>query len=48
MHNIYKVFTKVILSRITKTLEENQPKEHAGFRPNFSTIDLIHALRQIL
>lgn len=48
MSNIYKVFSKIILSRITNTLEENQPKEQAGFRRNFSTIDHIHAVRQIL
>lgn len=48
MSNIYKVFSKIILSRITNTLEENQPKEQAGFRRHFSTIDHIHALRQIL
>jgi hypothetical protein len=48
MSNVYKVFSKIILTRITNTLEENQPKEQAGFRRNFSTIDHIHALRQIL
>lgn len=48
MSNIYKVFSKIILLRITNILEENQPKEQAGFRRNFSTIDHIHTLRQIL
>lgn len=48
MSNVYKVFSKIILSRIAITLEENQPKEQAGFRRSFSTIDHIHTLRQIL
>lgn len=48
MSNVYKVFSKIILSRITNILEANQPKEQAGFRRNFSTIDHIHVLRQIL
>ncbi|GBP46097.1 LINE-1 retrotransposable element ORF2 protein [Eumeta japonica] len=46
--NIYKIFSKIILNRITNTLDENQPKEQAGFRSKFSTIDHIHTLRQIL
>ncbi|GBP25976.1 LINE-1 retrotransposable element ORF2 protein [Eumeta japonica] len=48
MSNIYKVFSKIILSRIAVTLDENQPKEQAGFRSKFSTIDHIHVLRQVL
>ncbi|GBP25145.1 Putative uncharacterized transposon-derived protein F52C9.6 [Eumeta japonica] len=48
MSNIYKIFSKIILNRITNTLDEHQPKEQAGFRSKFSTIDHIHTLRQIL
>lgn len=48
MSNIYKVFSKIILSRITRALDENQPREQAGFRSKFSTIDHIHVLRQVL
>ncbi|GBP27338.1 hypothetical protein EVAR_18811_1 [Eumeta japonica] len=33
---------------ITSTLDENQPKEQAGFRSKYSTVDYIHVLRQIL
>lgn len=47
MSNIYKVFAKVILCRITRTLDENQPREEAGFRTGYSTLDHIHAVRQI-
>ena len=48
MSNIYKIFSKIILKIITNTLVENQPKDQAGFRSKFSTIDHIHTLRQIL
>ncbi|CAB3228197.1 unnamed protein product [Arctia plantaginis] len=48
MSNIYKVFSKIILSRIANVLDENQPKEQAGFRSNCSTIEHIHVLRQVL
>ncbi|GBP03195.1 LINE-1 retrotransposable element ORF2 protein [Eumeta japonica] len=48
MSNKYKVFSKILLFRLSNTLEENQPKEQAGFRSNFSTIDHIHVLRQLL
>ncbi|XP_026745433.1 putative nuclease HARBI1 [Trichoplusia ni] len=31
-------------TKLTNNLDENQPKEQAGFRSNFSTIDHIHVL----
>ncbi|XP_045491132.1 uncharacterized protein LOC123691006 [Colias croceus] len=43
MSNIYKVFAKIILRRITRNLDENQPREQAGFRAGYSTLDHIHA-----
>lgn len=46
--NIYKVFAKVILGRIAQHLDETQPIEQAGFRKNYSTIDHIHTIKQIL
>lgn len=48
MSNIYKVFSKVILNRITKKLDENQPREQAGFRSGYSTLDHIHVVKQII
>ncbi|CAH2097703.1 unnamed protein product [Euphydryas editha] len=46
--NVYKVFAKVILDRISVRLDENQPVEQAGFRKDFSTIDHIHTIKQIV
>ncbi|EFO97547.1 hypothetical protein CRE_26029, partial [Caenorhabditis remanei] len=45
---LYKVFTKCILNRIRKSLEEAQPVEQAGFRRSFSTIDHIHSVQRLL
>ena len=45
---IYKLFTKIITNRITRTLDENQPREQAGFRRGFSTIDHLHAVNQLI
>lgn len=46
--NAYKVFAKVILNRISNSLDENQPVEQAGFRKEFSTIDHIHTIEQLI
>ena len=47
LNNIYKLFTKIITNRITRTLDENQPREQAGFRRGFSTIDHLHTVNQL-
>ncbi|CAH2104114.1 unnamed protein product [Euphydryas editha] len=48
MSNIYKVFAKVVLERISKLLDEQQPVEQAGFRKGFATVDHIHTLKQVV
>ncbi|KAG7301329.1 hypothetical protein JYU34_014259 [Plutella xylostella] len=48
MSNIYKIFSKILLNRLSKILDENQPREQAGFRKNFSTIDHIHVVTQLI
>ena len=48
LNNIYKLFTKIITNRITRTLGENQPREQADFRKGFSTVDHLHAVNQLI
>ncbi|KAK6749314.1 hypothetical protein RB195_001738 [Necator americanus] len=45
---IYKLFTRVILSRIERKLDEGQPCEQAEFRKELSTIDHIHTVSKLI
>lgn len=45
---IYKIFISIILRRLATKLDENQPIEQAGFRKDFSTIDHLQTINQIL
>lgn len=45
---LYKVFASTLLRRITKTIDENQPIEQAGFMKNYSTVDHMHTLKLII
>lgn len=48
MSTIYKLFSTIILRRITRNLEENQSEDQAGFRSGYSTIDHLHTLAQLM
>ena len=43
---MYKLFTKIITTRLGKKLDENQPREQAGFRSKYSTTDHINQLKE--
>ncbi|KAK6730305.1 hypothetical protein RB195_007021 [Necator americanus] len=45
---IYKLFTRAILSRIERTVDEGQPCEQAGYRNGFSTIDHVHMVSKLI
>ncbi|KAK6744007.1 hypothetical protein RB195_010982 [Necator americanus] len=45
---LYKVFTKIILTRISRTLDEVQPQEQAGFRQGFSCLDHIQTVSRVI
>ena len=44
---MYKPFTKIITTRQEKKLDENQPRDLAGFRSKYSTTGHIHAINQL-
>lgn len=39
LQTTYKLFTKIILRRLKSHFELQQPREQAGFRSNYSTLD---------
>ena len=47
LSNMYKLFTKIITTRLEKKLDESQPREQAWFRSKYSTTDHIHAINQL-
>lgn len=44
----YKLFTRLLQDRMEEALDTNQPREQAGFRRKFSTIDHLQALNQTI
>uniref|UniRef100_A0A914VP78 Reverse transcriptase domain-containing protein n=1 Tax=Plectus sambesii TaxID=2011161 RepID=A0A914VP78_9BILA len=48
LSSLYKLFTKIILNRLTREFDEQQPREQAGFRSGYSTIDHIQVLNQLI
>ena len=45
---MYKLFTWILQKRREKVLDENQPKEQAGFRKGYSTVDHLQTINQLI
>ncbi|XP_063542662.1 uncharacterized protein LOC134751210, partial [Cydia strobilella] len=48
LSHVYKLFSRVITNRLARRFDDFQPPEQAGFRKGYSTVDHIHALRQVI
>ncbi|XP_023931700.1 uncharacterized protein LOC106162426 [Lingula anatina] len=47
LSNLYKIYTKILTERLTRQLDEAQPKEQAGFRGQYTTTDHMHTVNQL-
>jgi hypothetical protein len=45
---LYKVVTRALTKRVEEAVSDHLPIEQAGFRRNYSTVDHIHAINQLL
>ena len=48
LSHMYKLFTRILPQRMEKVLDENQPREQAGFRKKgYSTVDYLQTINQL-
>ncbi|KAE9420456.1 hypothetical protein Angca_007357, partial [Angiostrongylus cantonensis] len=45
---VYKLFTRVVVNKIDRRLDERQPCEQVGFRKEFSAMDHIHMITRLI
>lgn len=45
---VYEIFTKASQNRIRETIDFQQPREHAGFRRRYSTMDRGHMINRVV
>ncbi len=48
LSHMYKILTRIIQNRIKTTLDANQPREQAGFRQGYSTMDKLFTINQLI
>ncbi|CAH2108635.1 unnamed protein product [Euphydryas editha] len=48
LSHVYKLFSRLSTNRLARRFDDFQSPEQAGFRKGYSTVDHIHALRQVI
>lgn len=48
LSHFYKLFTRVIMNRIERIMDGNQPREQAGFRKDLLTVDHPQSINQLI
>ena len=45
---MYKLFTRILQKRMERVLDGNQPREQAGFKKGYSTVDRLQTINQLI
>ena len=45
---MYTQFTRILQNRMENVLDENQPREQAGFRKDYTTLDHHQTIKQLV
>ena len=48
LFHMYKLFTRILQKRMGRVLDENQPREQAGCRKGYSTIDHLQTINHLI
>ena len=48
LSHMYKLFTRILQKRMEKVPDENQPREQAGFRKDYLTVDHLQTINQLI
>ena len=48
LSHMYKLFTRILQERMERVLDQNQPRQQAGFRKGYSTVDHLQTINQLI